>query len=233
MTDALLEAEALLIDLPGAVSRRRLGERLGQSIADLKNAGHQSARMTALVATADLIDYGQQAHQRELIEEMIEIANSVGKSLEAADDAEALRSAVFEYSDTLHKAIATLERSVRDHWHTVAVERFQPLVGLGALLTAMNLANNLGARLAACGQQAVGASTAGPVPGLYAMILQLCADYNALQEERAAEIGEGEVGDFINALAEKRATLAMVTPEVRTWLADHAALDRLGINTRY
>ncbi len=232
MSDALLEAEGLLAELPGAVSRRSLGERLSEATTALRTADHQIGRMSALVKMADLTGFGKRAEQNEVLEEMVDEAVSVGDALEQAEDPAALRSATFEYSNTLNRAIASLERSIRDHWRAVAAERFQPLLGLGALLTSMNVANNLGTRLAACGQKAMNAGTAGSASDLHTAAVALWSEYDALQAERAAEIGEDEVGEFINALADKRATLAMVTPKVQAWLADHSALDRLGVTTR-
>ncbi len=232
MSDALMDAEALLVDLPDAVSRRSLGERLGEATTTLRNAEHQIQRMTALVEMAELVGFGNRPEQKEALEDMIEEALSVGDALEEAEDPAALRSATFEYSNTLSKAISALERSIRDHWRSVATERFQPLIGLGALLTSMNVANNLGPRLTACGQKGLNAATLGSATELHTAAVALWVEYDALQTERAAEIGEDEVGEFINALADQRATLAMVTPKVQTWLAEHAALDRLGVTTR-
>lgn len=232
MSDALVEAEALLEQLPNAVSRRTLGERLGKAIQELSNASHQMQRMTALIETAKLTDFGKQPHQSEALNEMIDCAQGVGEALENAEDAEALREAVFEYSSDLKQAIATLERSIRENLRTFANERFQPLIGLGELLTSMNVSNDLGSRLIACGNQGMAVLSVSSAPQLQAAISVVLGDYDLLQAERAKVIGEDEVGDFINALADKRATLAMVTPKVREWLADHHAVDRLGITIR-
>ncbi|WP_128290852.1 hypothetical protein [Afifella aestuarii] len=232
MSDALVEAEALLEQLPNAVSRRTLGERLEKAIQELSNASHQMQRMTALIQTAELIDFGKQPHQSEALDEMIGCAQMVGKALENAEDAEALREAVFEYSNDLKQAVAALERSIRDNLRTFASERFQPLIGLGELLTSMNVSNDLGSRLIACGREGMSVSNASSAPQLQAAVEAVFDDYDVLQAERATVIGEDEVGDFINALADKRATLAMVTPKVREWLADHDVLERLGITIR-
>ncbi|MDX0203836.1 hypothetical protein GOB99_30410 [Sinorhizobium meliloti] len=232
MSDALIEAEALLLQLPDAVSRRNLGERLGKAIQELSNASHQMERMTALIQTAELTDFGKQPHQSETLNEMIDCAQMVGEALENAEDAEALREAVFEYSNDLKQAVATLERSIRDNLRTFANERFQPLIGLGELLTSMNVSNDLGSRMIACGRQGMSVSNASSAPQLQAAVAAVLNDYDLLQAERARVIGDDEVGDFINALADKRATLAMVTPKVREWLADHKVLDRLGITIR-
>jgi hypothetical protein len=163
---------------------------------------------------------------------MIEFAEAVGNALETAEDAKALREAAFEYSNDLKLAIAALERSIREHWRVVATERFQPLIGLGELMSSMNVPNDLGARLVACGRAGTSSAMAGTASELYAAIKAQSAQYDALQAERAKELGDDEVGDFINALADKRATLAMVTPKVRAWLEAHNALERLGITTR-
>ena len=230
MSDPLLEAEELLQQLPTAVSRRNLGERLNKSLIDLRTADRQIQRMKVSLEIAKLIEFGG-AHQREVLTEMVECALSVGEALAEADDAEALRKATIEYTTDLNQTIAALERSIRDHWRAVTLERFQPLVGLGQLLTSMNVSNNLGSRLVNCGQRGVASANAGSSAELLATVTALLSEYNALQAERAAEIGEDEVGDFINALAEKHATLAMVTPKVHAWLAGHGALDSLRITT--
>lgn len=232
MSDALVEAEALLEQLPEAVSRRTLGERLGKAIQDLSNATHQMERMAALIETAKLTGFGKQPHHYETLDEMIECAKAVGAALENAEDAEALREAVFEYSNDLKLAIAALERSVRDNLRAFASERFQPLIGLGELLSSMNVSNDLGSRLVACGREGMSVSNAGSAPQLQTALEAVLDDYVLLQAERAKVIGEDEVGDFINALADKHATLAMVTPKVREWLTDHEVLDRLGITIR-
>ena len=232
MSDALLEAEELLEQLPAAVSRRTLGERLGKALIELRNADRQVERMKDSLKIAELIKFGGPHHQREVLTGMVDCALSVGEDLEKARDAEALRKAVFEYTTDLNQSIAALERSIREHWRAVVAERFQPLLGLGDLLASMNVPNELGQRLKSCAQKGQASVNAGSTKDLRTSIEELLEEYDNLQDEREEEIGEDEVGDFINALADKRATLAMVTSKVREWLEDHDALDRLGITTR-
>jgi hypothetical protein len=232
MSDALVEAEALLTELPDAVIRRKLGERLSKAVIALKTADHQITRMAALLELCRIVDFGRTADQRAALEEMKECATDIGASLEEAEDEEELRLAVYEYENSLPKALSALERAVRERWRVTAADRFQPLIGIGALLTSMNVSNNLGDRLADCGQKGLAAANAGLITDLLATARTLLADLEALQQERAAEIGDDEVGDFINALAEKRATLAMVSPKVHDWLEEHRALERLSINPR-
>ncbi len=75
---------------------------------------------------------------------------------------------------------------------------------LSRLFTALNLLpSNLGGRLAECGRRGL-AANAGSVVDLLPAVQALLAEFEALQEERAGEIRDDEVGDFINALAERR-----------------------------
>jgi hypothetical protein len=232
LRDALVEAEELFEQLPAAVSRRTLGERLGKALVDLRTSDRQVERMQNSLKIAGLIEFGSVHHRHEILTEMVDCAFSVGQSLEKAQDAEALRKAVYEYTTDLNQSISTLERSVREHWRTFATERFLPLLGLGDLLESMNVPNQLGQRLKLCGQKGQTSINAGSIKDLLSSIEQLLNEYDRLQEERKREIGEDEVGDFVNALADKRATLAMVTPKVREGLDERKALDRLGITAR-
>lgn len=231
MSDALLEAEALLTELPDAVVRRKLGERLAKAVTALRSADHQIARMTALLELSQILEFGKTAEQHAALKEMKECATDIGASLEDAANEEELRSAVYEYENSLPKAISAVERAVRERWRSVAADRFQPLIAIGDLLTSMNASNNLGTRLADCGRRGLSAAN-GSITDVQSTVRALLGELATLQAERAAEIGDDEVGEFINALAEKRATLAIVTPKVHDWLEEHHALERLTINPR-
>ncbi len=232
MSDALIEAEELLGLLPAAVSRRTLGERLRNALVELRTSDRQVERIQTSLKIAELTNFGVRPHQREVLTDMVDCALSVAENLESAQDAEELREAVFEYTNDLNRSIATVERSNREHWLTVVAERFQPLLGLGELLTSMNVPNDLGRRLKQCSQNGQASGNFTSTKDLLSNIESLLDEYEELQKERLHEIGEDEVGDFINALADKRATLAMVTDKVHNWLEAHNALDRLGITTR-
>jgi hypothetical protein len=232
VSDILEEAETLLVQLPDAVAQRRFGERLGEAVTVLKIADAQIARIQALLKTADLLGYGKVPQQREVIDEMVYWARHVGKSLEEADDSEDLRSAVFDFKDSLHKAIIALERGIHELWRTEAESKFQPLIALGELLCAINVANNLGSRLVQCGKAGLGSTNIGLATERLSTIRKLLADHKTLQDERTNSLGDDEVSEFIKALADNRATLAMVSPKVHAWLSDHDALARLGVTTR-
>lgn len=230
MSDALVEAEGLLRELPDAVVRQKLGERLRQAMVSLSTADHQISRIVAVLELSQIVDFGRTEEQCEQLLEMKECAVEIGTLLEKAEDAEELHRAVYEYDNTLKKSLSALERAVREKLRAVAAARFQPLVAFGELLTLMNVPNNLGARLVDCGKRGLRAVSIVPLSELLATVRALLAELDTLQEERAAEIGDSDVGGFINALAENRATLAMVTPKVHEWLQKHSALERLVIS---
>ena len=65
--------------------------------------------------------------------------------------------AVLRVLEFATRGLAELERAIRERWRVVAADRFQPLIGIGELLTSMNVSNNLGARLADCGRKGLAA----------------------------------------------------------------------------
>lgn len=231
MTDALVEAESLIADLPGAVSRRSLGERLTEAVIKLRNADHLIERITSLIRIARLIDFGKTDHQRSALQDATENALDVGERLSAASNAEELRCAVHDYENGLRDDVRRLETLIGDHWRAIARARFQPLQGLGELLTRMNVEEDLGLRMTAFTTRALNSDQISAAQ-LLTTIQTLQVEYDDLQAERAAAIGSDDVGEFINALAESRATLKMLTPAVHAWLSEHDALEALEIRPR-
>lgn len=231
MSDQLEALEALLDDLPDAASRRRLGDRLNQSMETLRTADHQIGRIEAIVELADLIGMSG-AGQGRLIEQLREEALEVGEWLEVADSDDELRDAVLEYEKVLLRSIANCEHAVRNQWRNSAAQQFRPLVALGELLQRINVEPELGQKLAETGRRALSAEHLGNAQALCTEVRTLIREQQALQEERASRISEGETGQFINALAEHKATLDMVTDEVRAWLEDNRALDRFTVAPR-
>ena len=57
------------------------------------------------------------------------------------------------------------------------------------------------------------------------------AKRDELQHRRRSEYGDGAIAEFINALAEDRAKLDMITPDVRRWLDSHGASAWLKVST--
>jgi hypothetical protein len=229
MMDKLVALESLLEELPEAVARRRLGDRLAQSMNALRNADHQIDRINGILDLANLTSFGEKDAEREVLETLKKEAWEVGTELETASTEDSLRDAVYDYERSLQPALAAAERAVRSHWSAVANDKFRAIQLLGELLERIGVAASLGERMQDCGRRGVSAHSAGQLPETVSRARSLLAELESLQEERSRVIGAGDVGRFINALAEGRATLAMVTPEVGAWLAENEALERFTV----
>lgn len=230
MTDALVDLETLLQELPDAVDRRRMGEALNKSLQSLQNADRQVERISALLGLSHLLNYETDRSQSEVVRGVREEAGEVGEAIIAAETEDDLRSAVWNYEKGLANTIALLDRGLRQHWRSVVAERFLPLIGLGDLLARIGASPEFGQRLAACGRAAQAIGDGIPGVELLARSRTLLSELDHLHRERREAIGEGAVGRFLNALAEGRATLGMIDEDVRAWLQDNHALDRLRIS---
>lgn len=228
MTDRLADLEALLPQLPAAVDRRRLGDRLSKTVAELRESGTQIAKLEALMSLTQQVDFGRTPEQSTLLNEVRTEALEVGQALCAAEDENALRDASYDYGQ-LVKQFGRLDQALRAQWRARVTERYQPLINFGDLLTNLDEVADLGQRLAACGRDAMAVNLTAPAAELLEKVRALRKAFDALQSERTEKIGAGEVGDFLNALAERRATLAQVTDTVRAFLVANHALDRFNV----
>lgn len=227
MSDRLQTLEDLLPALPAAADQRRLGDRLTQAMLALREAAQQARRLAAVMRIAEAVGFGVTAEQKADLDELRGAAEDVADALEQADDPDSLRDAVYDYEKTLLPALAKLDRLVRIQWSAVVAQRFQPLVSFGELIAQIDGVAPLGRSLASCGRRAQEAG--GTAEDLATEILTLLKELDQLQAQRAAAIGSGDVGAFLNALAERRATLSMITPEVHSWLQQNQALDRFNV----
>lgn len=232
MSDTLAALEEMLPDLPDAVDRRKLGDRLTQSVETLKTADYQLGRLKAVLELADLTDFRATPIQAEMLSDLQQEAYSVGEDLETASTDGDLRDALYEYERGFQKSLASADQAIRTHWASLASQKFRSLAPLGDLLQRIGVASDLARRLQDCGRRGLAPSNVGPLTDLAARARALLTELEALQAERAEAIGAGEVGDFINALAEQRATLAHVTLEVHAWLEKNQALQRFSVTAR-
>jgi hypothetical protein len=232
MTDLLVDAEDYLNRLPEAVSRRKLGEGLGGVLRTLSNSEQQIAKIAAFFELAKLLHFPTSQSDEEIFEDLRGCVEAMAKSLNAAENSDTLRKLEDVYTKEFNPAVTAYERAIREYWRNIISSQFRPLISIGELLNSMNVANNLGQRLRDCGQRAVDSNQRlDSATELRKLAFDLLVEYKELQAERAAQIAEDEVGDFINALLEKRATLSLVTPKVHAWLIKHNALDSLGVTT--
>ena len=227
MSDQLQKLEELLPALPAAADQRRLGDRLDQATQTLREATQQAQRLRAVIKISCAVGYGATPDQAEVLQDLRRTALEVAEALDDADDPESLRTAVWDYEKTFLPALANVDRAARVQWKALVAERFQPLITFGDLLAIMGV-GDLGGRMKRCGQRAQMVGT-GPAEQVANEVEELLAEIGRLQAERSTAIGTGDVGEFLNALAERRATLLMITPEVRNWLKDHDALEQFSV----
>lgn len=232
MTDSLASLEEMLEELPEAVDRRKLGDRLTQSLETLKTADADIGRLTAILDLAELSGFGTTPVQAQALSELQEEAQVVGEALASASTDIDLREAVLEYEKEFRQALRVADLGIRNHWGSFAAGKFQPISTLGELLVRIGVEPELAGRMQDCGQRGLAIGSGGTLPEIAARARSLLAELEAIQQERADTIGQGDVGNFINALAEQRVTLAMVTDEVRDWLERHDALGRFSLSLR-
>lgn len=232
MTDFLISLEEMLKDLPDAVDRRKLGDRLSKSVETLKTAEYQIGRLNAVLDLAELTEFGTTQIQGEMLSDLQEEAYAVGKALETAATDGELRDAIFEYERGFQKSLSSADQAIRAHWASLAAQKFRSLIPLGDLLQRIGVATDLAHRLQDSGRRGLAPSNVGPLADLASRARTLLSELEELQAERASAIGEGEVGDFINALVEQSATLSQVTDQVRSWLESNHALEHFSVVPR-
>lgn len=227
--DPLSDLESMLADLPAAIDNRRLGDSLTRAIATLKTSERQVERIEALLGLTKDIGFGETKAQSDMVEELRDAAYVTGDQLERADTASSLEKAVFSYDHDLAKSLNNLDRNIGQHWRTLATREFEPLIAIGNLLTKIDSGSDLGAKLTACGASARATPEGLGGRPLFDHVTKLMKDRERLQARRHDELGNGDVAQFVNALAEDRATLMMVTPQVSKWLGENHAMDKLKV----
>lgn len=227
MIDALDELESLLPKLPSAVERQRLGNQLDLSAEKLRTGTQEAERLEALLQLASLL--GVESSEQEELEEALDEAKRVANALIDAQDAEQLEQAVNCYEREFIPAVKALHRSLNSRWTMVCNRDFGPLVQVGMMLTKLDQNSDLGQRLTECGQAAKSYSPGASAPEFLRKVRGFQDERVRLQEQRIKTYGDGGIADFINALAENRAKLDMVTPEVRNWLDKQGAADWLRV----
>ena len=222
MSDSLLELEVRLPELPAALERQRLGQQLSEATAKLRSGAQEAEKLAALVALAKLLGFDGPEQSAQL-DEAREEASRVGHSLATAEDAEALKRAMSRFEHHFVPVMKALYRSLWQHWQSIVARDFTPLVQAGRMLGKLDQGSSLARDLEACGAAAQAMQPGASAPELLARVQLLAERRNRLQDQRRKEFGDGAVAAFVNALAENRARLDMVTPEVRDWLNAHGA----------
>lgn len=226
MTDVLDELERLLPELEPSLERRRLGESLGRVVEALRESDRHVRRFKAILDIAKETDISAEPRQAEALRELMDAAEMAADGMLKASTADDLRIVQADYTDFTQTMVKTDRDNIRPHWARLAERDFKPLVAIGILLEKIEGVSDLGRRLVACGREADNSlARTPPMEALRDDIRRLRKERAALEAERALLTNEPEVDAFLNALAEGRATLRIVTERVRAWLEQNGALD--------
>ncbi len=194
-------------------------DRLVEKLSDF----HQvKLRLSALGDIADLIDF-----RDEHVREMEASSLYAGKALEAASDAASILQAEEAYGE-LKKAMQFADRSLRGRWRTLASD-FAALSTVGRMLRQFSDTEDVGSRMEALGTRAEQSVNLASAADLRDTINWLRLERSKLEAEKAAMTKNSEVDDFLAKLAVGEATLALLTPVVFQWIAEHGELEDFAI----
>ena len=220
MADTLLELRAMLPSIRPALERRRLGESLSQIAAAIRNADAEMQRLDAVLDLARLTLFPP-----EELSDLIEDALGAGEALASAATSDELRSA----SDAYEEFVRTLPRvgaQVARHWkNDVVAKAFRPLIAWGRLLEKVENRSALGREMRECGATAANTQIV-KWPELRDDVVRLKDQLARLQRERSERVSAiPAVGEFLIAVGNGTATLALLTPQVLHWLDENGALE--------
>ena len=230
MLDALVELEAFLIDLPSAMERQKLGQQLEVSASKLRAGVAEAERLSALLALTVLLRVENKEQLVDLDDARNE-AHRVGRVLATTEDANQLKEATDRYERDFLLALKGIHRNVIQRWGEVVGREFRPLIQVGEMLEKLDPSSPLGREMTACGRAATSFQQISNAIEFLTHIRAFLAKRDELQHRRRSEYGDGAIAEFINALAEDRAKLDMITPDVRRWLDSHGASAWLKVST--
>lgn len=209
--------------------------RFGAGLADLRtietDADTIVSDFAAALAVSGKTRFAERSDHREQLENVVLTAADLSRLLLAASDDRDLAKAKASI-DELKKSCQLLFRSIRGHTETWVDREFGPLRTYGELLQKIPYTEMLGKAYQQCHQEALLAKASRGLKDLNQIVVKVCDVKDALDAQRKALSEIPGVGDFLNAIAENRATLADLTPDVLKWLVSTGSLTTFSVQPR-
>ncbi|WP_156383287.1 hypothetical protein [Rhizobium sp. Root483D2] len=224
MADALEELEQLLPELPQALERRTLGESLSRVASSLNEIRSASRRLSEVLDAADRIGLGDVPEVVEKMDDMSDAALHMASLLMNADDAASLHQIERDLPQ-FKSTIAGAFSAMRQRWRNEVAAGYRPFLSLGQLLSKIDHASSLGARMVELGQDANASLTIAQTDQFRDAVIKLIDTRALLESEKTSFTADEQVDSFLSDLAQNQARLRSVTTDVFRWLAEHDALD--------
>ena len=217
--------EALLPALPNAVARTKFGDNLRSIAQDIRDASTLARDARALLDIAVEIGLIDNPTRRQRIEDMFDASGVAARQFEAAKDDNALRTAKDDYNEW-KRSVRALGQAVAEHWDGVRSRQFDPLAAYGEILGLVPGLAPLAKQFIACSLQAKSISMSSGAVAMLEKLQAAKATLRSLQEQRAQQVQDPAVGHFLNAVADRKATLDDVNDDVLRWLRENGGAKR-------
>jgi len=226
----LEELEKLIPKIEPAVRKSRFGEGL-QKISDIAQfADNLRVNFRATLDVANRTEYGRRSDHVEAIEKVVLEADTLSKVLlHSSNEDDLVRARALR--EDLQKSYESLFRSLRGHIERWVEEQFVSQRGYTDLLKKIPQTMAFGLAQEACCNEALRARTVRNAVEMQSIIQRVCEQRETLNTQKESLNQIPGAGNFLEAIAEQRATLADVTPEVMSWLVEMNALETFSVQS--
>jgi hypothetical protein len=227
--DRLLRLEQLVPLCEPIRKGAEYGTALAEATGEVRKAEALPGRLESLEPALLTLARTQHLPASELIPDL-EKLEGAGYTLEQCVNADALKEARFAVKD-VQEAFLRIEALVSKAWVARVQAEFGPLQRLGAVLAGIPDTKTAGIELQKWATQALGVAGSGPPTAESVNQLAMAQAEQATRLEALGKLGiDAAVTSFLLEVANKRATLASLTPQVLEWLRAKNAQSRFHIN---
>jgi hypothetical protein len=201
---------------------------LAQAASEVRKAATLPPRLESVEPALQLRDGAHYLPSTDLVIDLEKI-EAAGHALEQCVNTDALKDARFSVKE-IQEAVERIEAQASKAWHARVQAEFGPLQRLGAVLSEIPDTKVAGLELQKWATRALGVAGSG------APTAASVRQFDEIRAERAARLEalgklgiDATVRSFLLEVANKRATLERVTPDVLEWLRAKNAHSRFRI----